>query len=145
MNGSLAHKESSTSATNREQRTAGLDAAGVDGVSEVGHVAKGLRTRKAGEKAKRGERDEKDYVMETPLKVLKVLEALEGRAFEPATINRVVQRTGFTQSFCRSALLTLKEAGYAQRTFDGWIVGPRLARFAGRITRNSEKAESQNQ
>jgi len=85
-------------------------------------------------KAKRGERDEKDYVMETPLKTLKVLEALEGRAFEPATINRVAQRTGFTQSFCRSALLTLKQAGYAQRTFDGWIVGPKLARFASRIT-----------
>ena len=93
-------------------------------------------------KPKRGERDEADYVMETPLKVLKVLEALEGRAFEPASINRVVQRTGFTQSFCRSALITLKQAGYAKRTFDGWIVGPKLAQFASRITAaNSAKAE----
>jgi len=92
-------------------------------------------------KPKRGERDEKDYVMETPQKVLKVLEALEGRAFEPATINRVVQRTGFTQSFCRSALITLKQAGYAKQTFDGYIIGPKLARFAGRITAHSGKAE----
>ena len=83
---------------------------------------------------KRGEREEKEYVMQTPLKVLKVLEALEGRAFEPATINRVAQRTGFSQSFCRAALLTLKEAGYAKRTFEGFIVGPKLARFASRIT-----------
>jgi len=84
-------------------------------------------------KPKRGERDEKDYAMETPLKVLKVLEALEGRAFEPATINRVVQRTGFTQSFCRSALITLKQAGYAKQTFDGYIVGPKIIRFANSL------------
>ena len=110
-------------------------------MDRVGVVAEGLRTGEAGGKqprgkprAKRGEREDKEYVMQTPQKVLKVLEALEGRAFEPATINRVVQRTGFTQSFCRSALLTLKEAGYAKRTFDGWIVGPKLVRFANRIT-----------
>ncbi|PYS69311.1 MAG: hypothetical protein DMF69_17410 [Acidobacteria bacterium] len=132
----LAHKTNSTATENDERRTERVDAGREGSSSPVGEIAKGLRPRKTA-KAKRGEREEKDYVMETPQKVLKVLEALEGRAFEPASINRVVQRTGFTQSFCRSALITLKQAGYAQRTLDGWIVGPKLARFASRITAHS--------
>lgn len=99
-------------------------------------------TTKKQSTAKRRERDEASYVIDTPLKVLKVLEALEGRAFEPSTITRVQQRTGFTQNFCRRALLTLKQAGYAKQTYDGWIVGPKLVRFAGRITAlNSAMAE----
>lgn len=132
----LAHKEDSTSAENSERRAARLDRRRVDKVPAVGCVSGELRT------SGRKQRDEASYAMQTPLKVLKVLEALEGRAFEPATIERVVQRTGFTQSFCRAALITLKQSGYAKQTLDGYIVGPKLARFASRITAaHSEKAE----
>lgn len=82
---------------------------------------------------KRAPRSEADYVIETPLKVLKVLEALEGRAFEPASIKRIAERASLSQDFSRRALLTLKQAGYAKQTLDGWIIGPKLVRFAGRI------------
>ena len=91
---------------------------------------------------KRGERAEQEYVMQTPLKVFKVLEVLEGASFKPTNINDVAKATGYPQSFCRNALLTLKEAGYAKRTLDGWIIGPKLARFASGITAlNSAMAE----
>lgn len=123
------------------RRPARLDRRTVGTVHGVGTITEGLRPGPEARK-KRGEREESDYVMQTPLKVLKVLEALEGRAFEPATINRVAQRTGFSQNFVRNALLTLKEAGYAKRTYEGFIVGPKLARFASRITAsNSVMAE----
>jgi hypothetical protein len=142
MSEALANTNNSGGAEDRQPRSAGVDFCGVGRIQSRGIVTEGLRTSTAKSgKGKRGEREEKDYIMQTPLKVLKVLEALEGRAFEPASINRVAQRTGFTQSFCRAALLTLKEAGYAKRTFDGWIIGPKLALFANRITgsfRNSE-------
>ena len=62
---------------------------------------------------------------------MKVFEALEGRSFEPVTIARVEQRTGFTRDFCMRALRTLKVAGYAKETLDGWVLGPRPKRFHG--------------
>jgi hypothetical protein len=131
------------------RRSARLDGRRVGEVHAMGPVAEGLRPSegkegKAAKRARRGERDEKEYVIDVPLRVFKVLEALEGRNFEPASIKRITQRTGFSADFCRRALLTLKAAGYAKQTLDGWIVGPKLVRFASQITAvHSAMAERQ--
>ncbi len=85
-------------------------------------------------KKKRQERDEGQYLIEALMKGLIVFEALEGRNFEPVTIKRCAKRTKLTESFCRAALLTLKQRGFAKRTLDGWIVGPKAVRLSSRIT-----------
>jgi hypothetical protein len=48
------------------------------------------------------------------MKLLKVLECMEGRNFEPVTFNRMMDRTGFDRSFVRSALITLRKAGWVK-------------------------------
>ena len=77
----------------------------------------------------RGTRAESQYALDTGLRMLKVLEALEGTNFEPVSIERVQQRTGFSYDFCRRALITLKLAGFAAQQRGLWMPGPKLTRF----------------
>lgn len=78
----------------------------------------------------RPKRSEHSYVIDAGLRMLKVLEALKGMNFEPVSIARVVQRSGFSYDFCRRALITLKRGGFATESPDGWQVGPKLMQFA---------------
>jgi DNA-binding IclR family transcriptional regulator len=82
----------------------------------------------------RQDREDKDYAIDAVAKALKVFEALEGRSFEPVNIARVAQRTGFGRDFCFRALKTLKVAGYAKETLDGWILGPKAEALAKRLS-----------
>jgi DNA-binding IclR family transcriptional regulator len=76
-------------------------------------------------------RSDQDYAIDAGLRLLKVLEALEGTQFEPVSIQRVAERTGFTYDFCMRALRTLKIAGFATQNDRGlWAVGPKLLRFS---------------
>ena len=74
-------------------------------------------------------RDEREYELATLAKGLRVLAALEGSNFEPVSIQRVADRTRFTYDFCRSALITLKLAGFAAEVEGLWTVGPKITRF----------------
>lgn len=132
MNEALANTETPAGAKAGKAQSARVDFCGVGRIQELGAVAAGLRTTTT-KKTKRGEREEKDYVIEAALKVLKVLEVLEGRSFEPASLKTVMERTGFNHDFCRRALLTLKAAGFAKQTFDGWIVGHKPLRIASNL------------
>ncbi len=76
------------------------------------------------------QRRDEDYAIDAGLRLLKVFEALEGTNFEPVSIQRVQQRTGFDYNFCMRALRTLKVAGYATQTQKGWAVSPKLLRFS---------------
>lgn len=135
----LANKNNSARANfgKDARRSHRVDFRGVGRVAGVGIVARGLsasekvgsieikekvRTGSGSDRAQnsqRGDRDEASYVLDTALKVLKVLECLEGRAFEPVTIERVMQRSGFNRSFVRTALITLKRAGWAKELIEG--------------------------
>jgi DNA-binding IclR family transcriptional regulator len=81
----------------------------------------------------RGQKSDEDYAIDAGIRLLKVLEALEGTRFEPVSIQRVQQRTGFSYDFCMRALRTLKVAGFAAQTPDGWTVGPKLLLFSTRF------------
>jgi DNA-binding IclR family transcriptional regulator len=78
-------------------------------------------------------RTDQDYAIDAGLRMIKVLEALEGTNFEPVPIKRVMERTGFKYDFCFRALRTLKVAGWATESPDGWQVGPRLLKFSERF------------
>jgi len=77
----------------------------------------------------RNARDEREYELSTLAKGLRVLAALEGTKFEPVSIKRVQERTGFPYDFCRSALITLKLAGFAAEQNGLWMPGPKVIRF----------------
>lgn len=100
---------------------------------------------------KRSARRDEDYAIDAGLRVLKVLEALEGKSFEPVSIQRIQQRTGFSYDFCMRAMRTLKVAGWATQTPQGWTVGPKVMRFGTNFNevciayanaKNSEISES---
>jgi DNA-binding IclR family transcriptional regulator len=78
-------------------------------------------------------RNDRDYAIDAGLRMIKVLEALEGTNFEPVSIKRVMERTNFKYDFCFRALRTLKLAGWATESPDGWQVGPRLLKFSERF------------
>ena len=107
---------------------------------EAGKRGKGkgkVRTGSGSDRAQgsqRGDRADKDYLIDAVAKALKVFEALEGRNFEPVNVARVSQRTGFGRDFCFRALKTLKVAGYAKETLDGWILGPKAEALARRVS-----------
>lgn len=89
-------------------------------------------------------RTEKSYVIIAGKKMLKVLAALEGRNFEPVSIKRVSERTKLPFFFCRSALLTLKDEGWAKQVLDGkeslWILGPKAENMGKRLAAASLSA-----
>ncbi len=65
------------------------------------------------------------------LKHAKVLEALRGLEFEPVTLKRVSERTGFNANYCFRALQTWEEIGWAKQLEDGrWTVTTQLMRFS---------------
>jgi hypothetical protein len=80
----------------------------------------------------KSERTEESYVIDALARAMKVYEALEGRAFEPISIQRVAQRTGFSHNFCRRALITFKKSGWAKQTIEGWSLGPKAMNLASR-------------
>ena len=73
------------------------------------------------------------YEIEALSKGLAVLEALEGTAFEPVKIDRVVQRTQLPKDTVFRTLRTLELRGYAVRNQRGeWSPGRRFIRFAAK-------------
>lgn len=80
----------------------------------------------------RNRRDE-DYAIAALAKGVKVLEALEGTRIEPVSIQRIMQRTGYSYNFCLRALRTLKCVGFAAQTPEGWSYGPRILKLADRF------------
>lgn len=79
------------------------------------------------------ERRDEDYAIDSLAKGLKVLEALEGTRIEPVSIQRVMQRTGYSYNFCLRALRTLKLVGFAAQIEGGWTYGPRILKLADRF------------
>lgn len=76
-------------------------------------------------------RTDADYEIEALSKGLVVLEALEGTAFEPVGIGRIVQRTGLPKDTVFRTLRTLRLRGYAVQNARGeWSVGNRILRFS---------------
>lgn len=74
------------------------------------------------------------YVIKSAVNVLTVLEALEGTNFEPVTLTRIAQRTGFNNNICTWALGTLEAKGYAKQLPDKrWMMTTKLLRLAGRL------------
>jgi hypothetical protein len=152
MNGTLANSNHSRAAaiSGDARRSDQLDAGAVGSVSCVGSETEGLRSTTKAEgtenrgssptvkEGSKGERSEESYAFETGLKVLKVLECLEGRNFEPVTIERAMQRSGFNYSFTRSALITLKRAGWAKELIGTkerqFVLGPKAENLARSLT-----------
>lgn len=137
MNEALANSKTTTAAGNGEFGSTRLDAGRVASGSSLGDEPEGLRAAAAKEKGKgapRADREDKDYVIDAVAKALKVFEALEGRSFEPVSVARVAQRTGFGRDFCFRALKTLKVAGYAKETLDGWVLGPKAEALSRKLS-----------
>jgi hypothetical protein len=150
----LANKKDSTRANfgADSRRPRRVDFCGVGRIRGLGIIARGLsasekvgsieiknevRTGSGSDRIKgsqRGDRADKDYLIEAVAKALKVFEALEGRNFEPVSVARVAQRTGFGRDFCFRALKTLKLAGYAKETLDGWILGPKAEALSRKLS-----------
>lgn len=78
-------------------------------------------------------RTDLDYQIDALAKGLKVFQALEGTNFEPVSVKRVEQRTGFSYDFCMRALRTLKIYGFAAQSPRGWTAGPKLLVFSERF------------
>ncbi len=86
------------------------------------------------ENSRAGERDEESYIIEAFAKGLKIFECFEGRNFEPVTIKRAMQRSGYPRSYCRDALITLKKLGWAKEIILGreraFILGHKFENLA---------------
>ena len=79
----------------------------------------------------RNKRPDEDYEIEAVSKAAAVLEALEGTAFEPVPVQRIIDRTGFKRDFVERALKTWRLRGYAVQNDKGeWMIGPRYIRMA---------------
>jgi len=129
VNEALAHSEDSTRADQRAdaRRSDQLDAIAVEEVSRVGDVAEGLRraTEKQGEER---------YASDPEAKLLRTIECLQGREWEPVTINRMVSRTGCKRDAVMRRLTRLKKSGWVkeipstkERLF---VAGPKLENLA---------------
>jgi hypothetical protein len=144
MNHALANKKTSTGAENGEQKPAPLDFCRTERGPRLGVEPEGLsavkneiRTASGSDRPKesmRQDRADADYVIDAVAKALKVFEALEGRSFEPVSVARVVQRTGFNRDTVFRSLKTLKVCGYAKETLDGWILGPKAEALAKKLS-----------
>lgn len=77
-------------------------------------------------------RDETKYEIEAASKTLNVLLALEGSNFEPITVHKVIERTGFSRNFCDRALATLSINGFAIQNKGKWMLGNKILRFSER-------------
>ena len=141
----MANSNTSASADQRTdaRRSDQLDAGAVGRVSGVGTVARGLSaeekvgsvsTASGSDRINRGERDEESYVIDAGLKLLRLLECVEGKNFEPVTIKRLMDRTGFNRSSVRSLVITAKRARWLKEIVAGkerqFIPGPKLDNLA---------------
>jgi len=97
-------------------------------MSELG-TKQGTSSTPIGE-VRTGERDEESYVIDAGLKLLRLLECVEGRNFEPVTIKRLMQRTGFNRSQVRSLVITAKKGRWLKELVTTkerqFIAGPKL-------------------
>jgi hypothetical protein len=148
MNEPLANSKTSTGAGNGEREPARVDTGREGSGPRLGAEPEGLRPRAEGQaearasaraqKAPRGERDEASYVIDVGLRILKMLECMEGRNFEPVTFKRAMQRSGFDRNFVRSAMITLKKAGWVKEVISGrereFILGPKAENLAKRLS-----------
>lgn len=144
MSNDLANEANSTGAEDGEQGPARLDFCRTERSPRLGVESERLSAvtprggsptvREGSKGSQRQDRDDASYVIDAVAKALKVFEALEGRSFEPVSVARVAQRTGFGRDFCFRALKTLKVAGYAKETLDGWILGPKAEALSRRLS-----------
>ena len=76
-------------------------------------------------------RGDEQYEIEAVTKSLMVLEALEGTAFEPVPVKRIIQRCGLPRDTVERTLKTFRLRGYAVQNAKGeWTIGSRFIRFA---------------
>lgn len=76
-------------------------------------------------------RPDKFYEITALTKGLVVLEALEGTAFEPVSVQRIMQRTQLPRDTVDRTLKTFRIRGWAVQNDRGeWTAGRRFMRFA---------------
>ncbi|MEO8649159.1 MAG: helix-turn-helix domain-containing protein [Acidobacteriota bacterium] len=81
----------------------------------------------------RTKRPDSNYEIEALTKGLVVLEALEGTAFEPVPVKRIIQRTQLPRDTVERSLKTFRLRGYAKQNERGeWVIGERILRLSGR-------------
>lgn len=131
MNEASAHVEDSTVASQRAdtRRSDQLDKGAVGTVSRVGDVPEELRG-----KQKQPRRSEESYINDHAARMLKFIECFQGREFEPVTIARLMQRSGFNRDATMRLVTTAKKCGWAkelpskkERVF---VAGPKLENLA---------------
>ena len=88
----------------------------------------------------RTKRDDRLYEITALTKGLVVLEALEGTAFEPVSVHRIMQRTALTRDAADRVLKTLRFRGWAVQNERGeWTIGQRFTRLA--VSLSTKKGE----
>jgi DNA-binding IclR family transcriptional regulator len=87
----------------------------------------------------RTKRPDSAYEIESVSKALAVLEALEGTAFEPVSVQRIMQRTQLPRDVVDRTLKTFRLRGWAVQNERGeWSVSARFVRFALSVARHEE-------
>lgn len=80
-------------------------------------------------------RPDSKYQIESVSKALAVLEALEGRNFEPVSVQKIMERTGFNRDTVDRNLKNFRLRGYAIQNERGeWSIGKRLIALSLRIS-----------
>ena len=89
------------------------------------------------------QRPDQFYEITALTKGLVVLEALEGTAFEPVTVQRIIQRTLLPRDVVDRTLKTFRIRGWAVQNERGeWFVSARFVRFAVSVARHEEALNS---
>lgn len=84
-------------------------------------------------------RSDEAYEITALTKGLVVLEALEGTAFEPVSVDRIMRRTALTRDTADRVLKTLRLRGYAeQNERRDWHIGKRFLRFAAKAAQTED-------
>ena len=84
-------------------------------------------------------RSDSKYEIESLTKGLLILESLEGRNFEPVSVKKIMERTGFSRDIVDRSLKTLRLNGYAvQLENKKWTIGRRLIRFSNTVSKHEE-------
>jgi len=85
-------------------------------------------------------RDDAAYRVQALEKGVAVIEALEGVAFEPVRIDRIVERCRLPKDTVFRSLRTLRRLGWAVRNDRGeWTVGGRFTRLAAKAAQQQEE------
>ena len=89
----------------------------------------------------KSKRTDAAYRIEAVAKAVLIFEALEGTAFEPVRIGRIVDRTQLPKDTVFRALRTLRDLGWVIQNGRGeWTIGNRFTRFAAKAARAKEEA-----